>query len=214
MDFDFIIRSIPRYIDAAFVTLYLSFCGIIISIIVGFLCSLIIYFKVKILSTIVNIYIELSRNTPLLIQIALLHFGLKFEATTSAIIGLAFLGGSYMAEAFRSGLESVEKIQIESALSIGLTKFQLILYILLPQALVLSVPALGANIIFLIKESSVVYIVALADLVFLTKDIIGSVYKTNEALFLLVVAYLVILLPISFLITFIEKKVRFASFGN
>ena len=108
----------------------IAFFGIVLSIIIGFLCSIILYFKVKILDKIVQAYIELSRNTPLLIQVFFLYFGfpkvgVKMSEITCAVIGLSFLGGSYMAEAFRSGLEAVSKSQIEGGISIGLSKTKL-----------------------------------------------------------------------------------------
>ncbi|MFZ2766088.1 MAG: amino acid ABC transporter permease, partial [Trichococcus flocculiformis] len=83
-----------------------------------------------------------------------------------------------------------------------------------PQAIANSFPSIGANIIFLLKETSVFSAIALADLVFVAKDIMGLYYKTNEALFLMVTTYLVFLLPISLLIHFIERRLRFAGFGN
>ena len=89
-----------------------------------------------------------------------------------------------MAEAFRSGLESVEKNQLESGLSIGLSRRQIMSSIIFPQALSVSIPALCANIIFLIKETSVFSVVALADLMYVAKDLIGLYYDTNEALFM------------------------------
>lgn len=219
MDISFIFKYIPLYIKATVLTLTLAFWGVVLSVIIGFICSMIIYFRVKFLRHIVSGYIELSRNTPLLIQLFFLYYGLpkmgiKLEAYTCAIIGLAFLGGSYMAEAFRSGFEAVSLIQIESGLSIGLTKPQLIRYVILPQAFAVSIPALGANTIFLLKETSIVSAIALADLMFVAKDLIGMYYKTNEALFMLVMAYLIVLLPLSLIFTFIERKVRHAGFGG
>lgn len=219
MDINFILENIPLYLKATVLTLTLAFWGVVLSVIIGFICSMIIYFRVKILRHIVSGYIELSRNTPLLIQLFFLYYGLpkmgiKLEAYTCAIIGLAFLGGSYMAEAFRSGFEAVSLIQIESGLSIGLTKPQLIRYVILPQAFAVSIPALGANTIFLLKETSIVSAIALADLMFVAKDLIGMYYKTNEALFMLVMAYLIVLLPLSLIFTFIERKVRHAGFGG
>ena len=95
-----------------------------------------------------------------------------------------------MAEAFRSGLDNVESIQIQSALSLGMKKSQAFRYVILPQAVSNSIPAFCANIIFLIKETSVFSAVALADLMFITKDLIGIYYKTDEALFMLVIACL------------------------
>ncbi len=219
MDISFIFKNIPLYIKATQLTLTLAFWGVVLSVLIGFICSLIIYFRIKILRHIVKGYIEFSRNTPLLIQLFFLYYGLpkmgiKLEAYTCAIIGLAFLGGSYMSEAFRSGFEAVSKIQIESGLSIGLTKAQLIRYVILPQSFAVAVPALGANAIFLLKETSIVSAIALADLMFVAKDLIGMYYKTTEALFMLVIAYLIILLPLSLFFTFIERKVRHGGFGS
>ena len=129
-------------------------------------------------------------------------------------MGLAFLGGSYMAEAFRSGLEAVDDIQKESALSLGLNSRQILGYVILPQALSTSVPALVANIIFLLKETSVFSAISLMDLMFTAKDLIGLYYKTTESLFLLVVFYLLILLPVSIVGTLLERRLRYAGFGD
>lgn len=219
MDINFILKNIPLYIKATQLTLTLAFWGVILSVFIGFICSLIAFYKIRFLKHIVSGYIEFSRNTPLLIQLFFLYYGLpkvgiKLEAYICAIIGLAFLGGSYMAEAFRSGFEAVSKIQIESGLSIGLTRFQLIRYVILPQAFAVAIPGLGANAIFILKETSIVSAIALADLMFVAKDLIGMYYKTTEALFMLVVAYLIILLPISLLLTYIERRVRHAGFGS
>ena len=219
MDFEAILRYIPLYIEAAQLTITLGGIGILLSIIVGFACSLIRYYKIPIAKKVVGVYIELSRNTPLLIQLFFLYYGLpklgiKISAEACGIVGLTFLGGSYMAEAFRGGLEAVSKTQIESGMSIGLNGWQLIRYVILPQAFAVSVPAIGANIIFLLKETSIFSAVALADLMFVAKDLIGMYYKTDEALFLLVIAYLIILLPLSLLFSFIERRVLYAGFGR
>ncbi|QIB69882.1 amino acid ABC transporter permease [Aminipila butyrica] len=219
MDFEFIIRYIPLYIEAAKLTLTLASAGIALSIVVGFVCSLILYKRVPVLSWLVNAYIELSRNTPLLIQLFFLYFGLpklgiSISSVGCAIIGLTFQGGSYMEEAFRAGLESVPTIQSESGASLGLTGLQVFRYVILPQAISTCIPAFCANIIFLIKETSVFSVVALEDLMFVAKDLIGIYYKTDEALFMLVIAYLIILLPISVFCTWLERRVRYAGFGN
>jgi polar amino acid transport system permease protein len=219
MDFEFIRVNAPLYVEAAGITLRISFLGILLSTVIGLLCSLVKVFKIPVLGFIVNCYIEISRNTPLLIQLFFLYFGLPklgiiLSSEGCAITGLAFLGGSYMAEAFRAGIEQVPKIQTETGLSLGLTKWQVFLHIILPQAIATSVPVFCANIIFLIKETSVFSAVALADLMFVAKDLIGIYYKTDEALFMLVTAYLMILLPISLLCSWVERRVRYAEFGN
>lgn len=128
--------------------------------------------------------------------------------------GLAFLGGSYMAEAFRSGLDSVEDIQRESAYSLGMNRMQTMRYVVLPQAVSTSIPAFLANIIFLLKETSVFSAVSLMDLMFTAKDLIGLYYKTVESLALLVVFYLMILLPVSIVGAAVERRGRYAGFGT
>jgi polar amino acid transport system permease protein len=218
INWQFVIDSLPLYQKAAWVTLKLALWGILASIIIGFVCSIVQYFKVKFIKTIVQVYIELSRNTPLLIQLFFLYYGLtKLGITLSenacAVIGLSFLGGSYMAEAFRSGFEAVSKSQIESGLSIGLSKVQLVRYVVLPQAFSVSIPSLGANCIFLLKETSVVGAIAVVDLMNITKDLIGMYYLTFEALFMLVAVYLIMILPLSIFLTWLERKVRYAEFG-
>ena len=219
MDFNFINEHIPLYVEAAKLTLIMAFWGILLAIVVGLIVSLIRYFKVPVLDKIVGFYIELSRNTPLLIQLFFLYFGLPkvgivLTSEQCGVIGLAFLGGSYMAEAFRSGLETVAEVQTESALSLGMNRLQVMRYVVLPQAFSISVPAFMANVIFLLKETSVFSAVSLMDLMFTAKDLIGLYYKTTESLFLLVVFYLLILLPISILGSLLERRLRYAGFGD
>lgn len=219
MDTEFIAEYIPLYVEATKLTLGIGLIGIALSLMIGLLIALIQYFKLPVLRQIAAVYIELSRNTPLLVQLFFLYFGLpkagiSISSEGCAIIGLSFLGGSYMAEAFRSGIESVEKRQEESALALGFTQKQVIRYVVLPQAVSVSVPALCANIIFLIKETSVFSVVALADLMYVAKDLIGLYYKTDEALLMLVIAYLIILLPISILAAVLERRLRYAGFGD
>lgn len=219
MDFNFIYEHITEFVNAGILTMSYGFLGIILSIFLGIIIAFIKYFKVPILSQLSSIYIELSRNTPLLVQLFLLYFGLPklgfvLSSSQCAIFGLTFLGSSYMAESFRAGLESIKKSQIESALSIGLSKFQIIRYIIFVEALAVSFSGILANVIFLIKETSVFSVVALADLVYVAKDLIGIYYKTDETLLVLVISYLIILLSILIIGEFLERKVGQNVFGN
>lgn len=219
MDIGFIKEYFPMYVDAAKLTLRLGITGILFSMAVGLICSLIEYYRIPLLRQVTAFYIELSRNTPLLVQLFFLYFGLPkigimLSSECCAVIGLSFLGGSYMAEAFRSGLETIEKGQVESALALGLTHPQAMRYVVFPQALAVSIPALCANVIFLIKETSVFSVVALADLMYVAKDLIGLYYQTDEALLMLVISYLVLLLPVSLAAGWLERRFKFAGFGN
>ncbi len=219
MDLDFIQRFAPMYARAAGLTLRIGLIGIALSLAVGVLCCLARYFRVPGLRQLAAAYIELARNTPLLVQLFFLYFGLpkvgvKLSAEACAITGLTFLGGAYMAEALRSGLEAVDRTQAESGLCIGLTTLQNLRFVILPQALATAIPAIGANAVFLIKETSVFSAVALADLMYVAKDLIGMYYKTDEALLMLTAAYLVLLLPLSIAFSWIERRLRHAGFGG
>ena len=219
MDWDFIMEHRQLYTEVAQLTVRIAAAGICGALILGLICGVIRYYKVPVLHRVTGIYIELSRNTPLVVQLFFLYFGLPragivLQSEICAAAGLIFLGGGYIAETFRSGLESVEKVQTESGLSLGFRRTQIFFYILLPQAAAAAVSGIGANVIFLLKETSVFSIVALADLMYVAKDLIGLYYKTDEALFLLAVCYLMILLPVSILFTLLERRLRYAGYGN
>jgi polar amino acid transport system permease protein len=214
MDWDFIFKYLPMYRDAALLTLGIGSLGIVFSLAVGLVSGLLLYFKPPVLWRVAAVYVELSRNTPLLVQLFFLYFGLPkigiaLPSGLCAVVGLTFLGGSYMAEAFRSGFEAVEKIQYESALSLGFTRMGSMRHVIFAQAFVMSLPAVLANIIFLIKETSVFSVLAIADLMYVAKDLIGLYYNTGEALFMLVVFYLLILLPVSLFASVLEKRLRY-----
>ena len=212
-------KILPLYGKAAVLTVRIGVLGIFFAILTGLLCSVIRQKRIPVLRQLTSVYIELSRNTPLLVQLFFIYYGLpkigiRTDPETCGIAGLAFLGGSYMAEAFRSGLEAVGKIQHESALSLGLTGMQAFRYVILPQAFAISFPGITANVIFLLKETSVFSAISLMDLMFTAKDQIGLYYKTTECLALLVAFYLVILLPVSLLGSLIERRLRHAEFGT
>ena len=197
MDWNVVAQYLPLFEKAAWLTLRLGLAGIALAIVIGLVCALVQYYKVPVLRRVVGFYIQLSRNTPLLVQLFFIYYGLpkigiRTDAAVCGIAGLAFLGGSYMAEAFRSGLESI---------------------VILPQAMSTSVPAFVANVVFLLKETSVFSAISLMDLMFTAKDLIGLYYKTTESLFLLVVFYLLILLPVSLLGSLLERRLRYAGFG-
>lgn len=219
MDWEYVAKILLLYGKAAVLTVRIGVLGIFFAILVGLLCSVVRQMKIPVLKQLASVYIELSRNTPLLVQLFFIYYGLpkigiRTDPETCGVAGLAFLGGSYMAEAFRSGLEAVGRIQHESALSLGLTGLQTFRYVILPQAFAISFPGITANAIFLLKETSVFSAISLMDLMFTAKDQIGLYYKTTECLALLVAFYLVILLPVSLLGSLIERRLRHAEFGT
>ena len=215
LDWAFVSRYAPFFVTGAELTLFISVFGIALAILTGLVCAAIETARIPVLRQIVRVYIEVSRNTPLLVQLYFLYFGLPklgfvWSAEMCAIIGLGFLGGSYMSEAMRAGLEAVPQIQRENAYMLGLSSRQTMLHVVIPQAISTSIPGVVANVIFLIKESSVVSAIALADVMYMAKDLIGMYYTTYEALFLLIVTYLIILLPISIIGTWLERRFDYA----
>lgn len=219
IDIDFIISALPEFSQAVLVTLKLAVISIVLSIVIGILIEVARYFKIKSIGILSKIYIEFSRNTPLLIQVFFLYYGLtklgiKLSGFSCGVIGLAFLGGAYMAESIRGGIDSVPKSQIESGQALGLNKIQILKNIILPISFSISIPSIVANCIFLVKETSIIGSIAVAELMFVTKDVIGMYYKTSEALILVVIFYLIILLPISIISRILERRLRHGEFGQ
>ncbi len=212
-------KYLPLYEKATVLTLKIGWLGVLFSVAIGLAVSLIVHYRIPVLRQTAKIYIEIFRNTPLLIQLFFIYFGLpkigvSFSPEFCGVLGLGLLGGSYMAETFRSGIEAVDKIQYETALSLGMSKAQVMFHIVLPQAITYSTPAFVANIIFLLKETSVFSAISLMDLMFTAKDLIGLYYKTAECLVMLVVFYLLILLPVSVIGSVVERRLSYASFGD
>ncbi len=219
MDLEVMISYLPRYKDALLLTIKIGWQGILLAFIIGVLCAMIIHLKIPVLRQITGLYIELFRNTPLLVQLFFLYFalpkiGVRISAEVCGSLGLGLLGGAYMAETFRSGLDNIAPIQSESAQSLGMNQIQAFRHVILPQAVASSVPGLLANVIFLLKETSVFSTISLMDLMFTAKDLIGMYAKTIECLTLLVIFYLIMLLPVSILGSFVERRLRHAEFGD
>ena len=215
-----LVEALPRILTAGLtMTIPLTLVSFFFAMIIAVAVALVQYANVPVLRQIARFYIWVIRGTPLLVQLFFIYYGLpkvgiRTNAEICGIAGLAFLGGSYMAEAFRSGLEAIEPIQTESAYSLGMDRLQTMRYVILPQAMSTSMPAFMANVIFLLKETSVFSAISLMDLMFTAKDLIGMYSKTIECLFLLVAFYLIILLPVSIVGSLIERRLRYAGFGS
>ena len=219
MEKEVILQYLPLYQEALLLTLRIGWQGVLLAFVFGIVCTLIRQLKIPVLKSLVTVYIELFRNTPLLVQLFFLYFalpkaGIRMTPAFCGSLGLGLLGGAYMAETFRSGLESIAPIQEESALSLGMTSMQALRYVILPQAATYSISGIVANVIFLLKETSVFSVISLMDLMFTAKDLIGMYAKTLECLTLLVVFYLIMLLPVSVFGSWLERRMRRAEFGS
>ena len=193
--------------------------GIIGALVVGIIASFSQYFKVPVMSQFFDAYVAVARNTPLLIQLFFLYYafpvlGWKMSAETCGIVGLIFLGGAYMAEGFSGGFNGVSQSQVDSGRALGMNNWQLARYVIFPQEIILSMPALAANVIFLIKETSIFSVIAIPELTNTTLDLIGMYYHSNEYLFILVAAYAIILIPLILLLNWLERSVQYDTFRN
>lgn len=219
MDWSVIQQSLPNFLTGFRLTLWLSLVGIIGALVVGIIASFSQYFKVPVMSQFFDAYVAVARNTPLLIQLFFLYYafpvlGWKMSAETCGIVGLIFLGGAYMAEGFSGGFNGVSQSQVDSGRALGMNNWQLARYVIFPQGIILSMPALAANVIFLIKETSIFSVIAIPELTNTTLDLIGMYYHSNEYLFILVVAYVIILIPLILLLNWLERSVRYDTFRN
>lgn len=219
LDTSFMLEHVPDFLHAALVTIGIAGAAIAASLLVAVFNSILLYFRVPILTAIVRAYIELARNTPLLIQLFFLYFalpsiGIRMSSYTTALLAMTFLGGGYLTEVFRAGIEAVPKSQLESGLALGLSRWQLFRDIVLPQALRIATPSLFANFIFLLKETTVVSAVAVPEILYTTTNYIALYYKTYEMLLMMTVLYLLLFLPLSFVLSWLERRFQHGQFGT
>lgn len=210
---------ISIFAKALLVTIEVSFLSTLIAIIIGLVCSIVLFYKIKVLKTIIYIYVEFFRNTPSIIQAYFIFYGLakivRLDSFTCSVIVLSLLGGAYMCEALYSGIKAIPKNQQELAMAIGLSKFDTIKYLILPQSISISIAAINNNSIFLTKEVSAMKIILLPEIIYQAFAIISiRADLIIPVSILMIVSYLVILIPMTYVFSILERKVRFAEFGN
>jgi polar amino acid transport system permease protein len=161
-----------------------------------------------------KIYIEVVRGTPLLVQVLIFFYVVAnaFRISDRYLVGvltLSFFSAAYISEIIRAGIESVGKSQIESARAIGLTRAQTYRYVIFPQALRQTLPPLAGQFVSLIKDSSLLYVVAVTEFTSSAKSANADTYSTLESYILLAVGYLVLTLPISLWTRHLERKLKY-----
>jgi len=164
--------------------------------------------------TIAGAYIELIRGTPLLVQIFIVYFGLpalgmNLDPFIAGMIAMGINSGAYVGEIVRGGIESIAKGQMEAARSLGLTYWQAMRYIILPQAIVRILPALGNEFIALLKDSSLVSTIAIAELTRTGQIIITRTFKSFEIWSGVALFYFVMTYAISRIVKYSEKRLRY-----
>jgi len=196
------------------VTIYISTISIIISMILGFTVALPSLAKNKFL-TYINIgYVEIVRAIPLLVLILWIYYGLpimtglSFSPFISGIIALAISESAFQAEIFRAGINSIKKSQWEAGSSLGLTFYKRLRLVILPQAIKNILPALGNQFVYVLKMSSLVSIIGIADLTRKANELVVSTYRPLEIYTFLILEYLILILIVSFFVRKLEKKLE------
>ena len=196
------------------VTLIISILSIFFSLVIGLLISLLGLGKNKFLKAFNRIYIEVFRSIPLLVLLLWVYYGLPIVVGISlspfiaGIVSLALSDSAFEAEVFRAGIQSIPKGQRDAARSIGLNKYQAMRLVIFPQALRIILPAIGNQFVYVVKMSSLVSIIGLADLTRKANELVVSVYRPLEIYTFLVIEYLVLILVISYLVRKLENKLR------
>lgn len=214
MDFSFLHEYYGFFIDGASITLFLSFFGVALGIILGVLLALMKLSKNLLLKTFSSSYIELVRGTPLLVQLYIIYYGLPrllgvdFGDITLGIIAISLNSAAYVGEIIRAGILSIDKGQMEAARSLGMSHKMAMIYIIIPQAFKNILPALGNEVIVLIKESSIVSVVGIHDLMYNADTIRGNTYLPFEPLIIAAAIYFTITFILSKLLGLLERRMR------
>jgi len=192
------------------ITLQISLISLLFALIIGLLTAVFRLSNSFVARGLAVIYLETSRNTPLLIQIFFIYFVLGpmlgLERMAAAILALSLFEGAYASEIFRSGIQSVARGQIEAAGSLGLTTFATYRHIIIPQAIRTVLPPLTSQAISLVKDSALVSTIAIYDLTMQGQALIAESYLTFEIWFTVAAIYLSITLFLSVIVGIMEKR--------
>jgi len=195
------------------ITLEISAIGLVLSLVIGFLSAFARLSSVPTLRFLSWIYVELIRNTPLLIQIFVIYFVISpvfdIPAFTSAVIALSLFEGAYSSEIIRSGIINIPRGQVEAAQSLGLSGFATYAKILIPQMLRQTLPMLAGQSVSLIKDSALVSTISIYDLTMQGQKIVSETFLTFEIWFAVALCYLVLTASLSLVIKLVENRMKY-----
>ena len=199
------------YVKGAGYTILIAVIGVLFGSIVGGLLALMKLSKTKPLKWLASAYIEYVRGTPLLVQIFLVYFGssalgLDLNALVSGCLAMALNSGAYVAEIIRAGINGVAKGQTEASRSLGMNQRQAMQFIIFPQAIKNILPALGNEFVTIIKESSVMSVIGVSELMFQAGVIQGASFKPFLPIVLASAIYFVLTFSLTRLLNLFEKK--------
>lgn len=217
MSFDLsaLYRALPSLLVGATVTLRITSLSIALGLCIGIVAGLCRVWPNAFLRALSGAYIEVIRGTPLLVQIFLVYFGLpalgiNLDPFLAGVIAMGINSGAYVGEIVRGGIESIARGQMEAALSLGMTWRQAMYYVILPQAFVRILPPLGNEFIALLKDSSLVSTIAIAELTRTGQIIITRTFKSFEIWSGVALFYFLMTYAISRIVRFSEERLRYS----
>lgn len=213
--------SLPPLLLGALMTLFLTVIAVCNGIIIGTFVGILRVIHNKVLNLLAGIYVDFIRGTPLLVQIFLIHFGappilggifggepIPINPFVSALLALSINSGAYVAEIIRSGIQSIDKGQMEAARSLGMTYRQSMRHIILPQALRRVIPPLGNEFIAMLKDSSLVSVIGMEEMVRKAQIIVTRSYRPTETWIEVGLLFLLMTLPFTQLVARLERRLK------
>jgi len=207
-------ESIPVLLVGVKLTIWITFFGLLIGFFLGTLAGLGKTVRSQILNKISAVYIETIRGTPLMVQVMFIYFGLPMASGTRVpplVAGVTAIGlnsGAYIAEIVRGAIQSIDWGQSEAGRSIGLTRFQTVLYVIWPQAFKRMIPPLGNQFIISLKDTSLLVVIGVGELTRTGQEIIAVNFRAFEVWTTVALMYLVLTLTLSKLLAVTEKRLE------
>lgn len=212
MNFELIEHALPMLLVGAGVTIEITAVSVAIGFLIGLFVGIARICQVKILRIIATIYADCIRGTPLLVQIFLIYFALpivtgqRVEPFVAAVAACGINSGAYVSEIFRAGIQAIDVGQMEAGRSLGLSWWQTMYYVILPQAVHNILPPLGNEFIAMLKDSSLVSVIGFEELTRRGQLIIAQTYGSFEIWTTVAILYLIMTLAISRVVAWLEKK--------
>jgi His/Glu/Gln/Arg/opine family amino acid ABC transporter permease subunit len=204
-------QGLPYLLQGAVLTIGISAAAMLLALVLGMAAALVSQLPWRMARGLIRAYVEVFRNTPLLIQIFIVYFGLpqlglKLSPFLSGLSALTLYTAAYNTEIFRAGLEAVPKGQHEAARSTGLSPLQEAVHVIIPQAIRISFPALGNNLVSLVKNSSLVSIIGMVELMFVANDISFNNFRSFEIYGAAAVLYVILVLTLTKILNLTESR--------
>ena len=207
------LKNLSNFLSGTGLTLELAFYTVIFGTLLGVIVTLLRRCKIAPVRWIMNLYVEFLRGTPLLVQALMVVYGapqlgINPGRKMLSIIALVINSSAYMSEIVRAGLQAIDHGQTEAAVSLGMTRTQNMLYIILPQAMKTTLPAMGNEFVSIIKESSLLYAVGLYELTYQAQKLAATNYLYLETMTVAALVYFVLTFTASRLLGLLERRLR------